>query len=199
MTPNAALTLVTRLKNYWATNMTNDVENDWLNELERLHEGTAGTALQRLIASHPDKAPSIAQFLATYRGLDTASQHTPNDCRRCTGDGWIKSHGPDCTEPEHEDCGQCNTLTWCPACDAGNDARQAIDRINNARAPKPNPLRLVPTPTQRERHQRAFLAGYNEQRRRMGLSPATAGELPFLDFTPAQHARQHLDALDGAS
>ena len=67
MNQQTAYALVQRIQNYWGHAINPAAQTDWLDVLDRLHEGTAGTALQRLIATQPDRAPSIAQFLAAYR------------------------------------------------------------------------------------------------------------------------------------
>ena len=137
MNQQTAYALVQRIQNYWGHAINPAAQTDWLDVLDRLHEGTAGTALQRLIATQPDRAPSIAQFLAAYRALDTASLHQRIDCDTCGGDGWRKAHTPECPDPSREDCGHNCPLTACH-CDAGDPNRDVLRRINEHR-PKPRP------------------------------------------------------------
>lgn len=138
MNQQTAYALVQRIQNYWGHAINPAAQTDWLDVLDRLHEGTAGTALQRLIATQPDRAPSIAQFLAAYRALDTASIHQRIDCGTCGGDGWRKAHPPECPDPSREDCGHNCPLTACH-CDAGGPNRDVLRRINEHR-PKPRPV-----------------------------------------------------------
>lgn len=137
MNQQTAYALVQRIQNYWGHAINPAAQTDWLDALDRLHDGTAGTALQRLIATQPDRAPSITQFLAAYRALDTASIHQRIDCPTCGGDGWRKAHTPECPDPYREDCGHNCPLTACH-CDAGGPNRDVLRRINEHR-PKPRP------------------------------------------------------------
>jgi hypothetical protein len=88
MTPQEARQLAVRIHETWTRGPSVDI---WCEELERLDAGTAGTTYARL-RREEEHAPSIAKFLAVYRGLHTASNDTEQPfCPMCDKTGWIES------------------------------------------------------------------------------------------------------------
>lgn len=67
---------------------------DWVDTLDPLDEGAAGTAYIRLRNEHEgDRAPSCATFRKMYHSLETAAtapiRQETCPLNRCAGDGWI--------------------------------------------------------------------------------------------------------------
>lgn len=99
---------------------------EWVEYLAALDEGTAGTALARLIRSE-EHSPSIAKFNATYKALHTASraEHDHPGCDWCDSTGFVdclddRRHASYCnhrgTKPlDVGDC-HCHAVDPCPQC-----------------------------------------------------------------------------------
>lgn len=87
MTEPEAEDLAARIVRTWRGAPPADV---WVEELVRLDAGAAGTAFARL-RRESTRAPSIAEFLATYRTLRTQDGGTREvyDCSHCDGAGWV--------------------------------------------------------------------------------------------------------------
>jgi hypothetical protein len=129
VTPTEARQLAVKLKETWHGGPSVDV---WVEELEPLHAGTAGTTLVRL-RREEDRAPSIAKFLALYRSLHTQETEKPY-CPVCDSTGWIE--GPDLIKGDPDNGGARYTqVIPCIACEYGAQARRIHPKIleHNAR------------------------------------------------------------------
>jgi hypothetical protein len=85
----------------------------WIEELEPLDAGQAGTAFVRL-RRQLEHCPSIARFFAEYHALDTRDGgNTKPKCGWCEGMGWLET-------PRHVNRGQVYS-GWepCSHCDQG--------------------------------------------------------------------------------
>lgn len=142
MTPQAANGIINRVQSYWGSALGKDQQADWARTLDLLDDGAAGTALQRLVAQSPDRPPTIAQFLAHYRAIDTASQHQHHNCDTCGYDGLKHYHRTDCPEPHREDCGHNCPVGPCH-CPNGDRHRDAFRRLSPTTPPRP---RIAPDP-----------------------------------------------------
>lgn len=89
MNHEAADALAKRIINTWRGGPP---LQDWVDTLDPLDEGTAGTAYIRL-RNENENAPSIAVFMRQYRSLETATTAPirQDSCplNRCASDGWI--------------------------------------------------------------------------------------------------------------
>jgi hypothetical protein len=87
MNRSAASAIATRIAQTWPSmRIPTDL---WEDALTPLDEGSAGTTYARLrtSAQHP---PTIADFMATYRGLHTATlEPVTHACERCNREGWV--------------------------------------------------------------------------------------------------------------
>jgi hypothetical protein len=84
MTPTEADALAKRIINTWRGGPP---LREWIDTLQPLDAGTAGTAYIRLRGTS-DQAPTIARYTAVYASLHTKpSSDTTHTCERCT-DGW---------------------------------------------------------------------------------------------------------------
>ncbi len=64
---------------------------EWIEELQRLDAGTAGTTYARLKRTS-EHAPSIAKFIAEYNALDTHDASTKAaKCGWCDDTGWTET------------------------------------------------------------------------------------------------------------
>lgn len=127
MNDQSALRILSRIQSYFGVTLNPDRQHDWLDALRPLDEGTAGTAVQRLAAHNPDKAPTIAQLLAQYRSLDTHSQSDRPACNTCDGTGWEDVI-------EHHHGRPYSAVAPCQHCTAGTTAQATwheIDRHRN--------------------------------------------------------------------
>jgi len=90
-----ALTLLSRIEQTWTTgNPWPAARQDaWLEAIETLDEGVAGTAFVRLRAEHPESAPSIALYLATAKALTVRDGGSPLEpkCGWCDDTGWVQT------------------------------------------------------------------------------------------------------------
>lgn len=90
MTPEASLALAQRVLNTWRGGPP---LQEWVDALDPLDEGTAGTAYIRLRNSS-ETSPTIAAFMRIYTNLATASTRPirQDSCPlgRCPGDGWVR-------------------------------------------------------------------------------------------------------------
>ncbi len=82
----------------------------WIEALEPLDEGTAGTAFARLRATHPE-LPSVAVFIQTVKSLNTIDGGSRHDvCGYCDDTGWVETQ-PYAIAAEvytgNEPCGHC--------------------------------------------------------------------------------------------
>jgi hypothetical protein len=85
MTPAEADALAKRIINTWRGGPP---LREWIDTLQPLDAGTAGTAYIRLRGTS-DQAPTIARYTAVYASLHTKPPNdTTHTCERCT-DGWI--------------------------------------------------------------------------------------------------------------
>jgi hypothetical protein len=116
MTPAEATDLAKRIINVWRGGPP---LSEWVDTLEPLEAGAAGTAFIRLRRDEVD-APSIARYHAVYRSLHTG-EHDQR-CPRCQGDHWVElapdddryRHDKDCaTRPA---CYCQGTAIPCPTC-----------------------------------------------------------------------------------
>jgi hypothetical protein len=81
---------------------------EWIDELERLDAGTAGTTYARLKRTS-EHAPSIAKFYAEYNALDTHDGGTrPADCRFCDGTGWLETRRHQAMGVAYSGCEPCS-------------------------------------------------------------------------------------------
>lgn len=128
MTPTEADELAKRIINTWHGGPP---LKDWIETLDTLDAGTAGTAYIRLRAE-TEHAPTIARYVAVYRGLATVhNQPTPDtpSCVLCDGTryvecvddrrhaGWCKHRGTKPNDPG--DC-QCHAVDPC-RCQTGRN------------------------------------------------------------------------------
>jgi len=124
MTPTEARDLAVRIHETWRGGPTVDI---WTEELEPLHQGTAGTTYARLRRDE-EHAPSIAKFHAIYRALHTNETEQPR-CPVCDSTGWIEASDlvkADITYTQ---------VAPCIACEYGAQARRIHPQIleRNAR------------------------------------------------------------------
>lgn len=88
MDRNAALTLTARIKSTWTEQpWPNNRIELWVDALEQLDEGAAGTTWARLRDTE-ERCPSVATFVATCRNLRTTPPEQYADCRICENHGW---------------------------------------------------------------------------------------------------------------
>lgn len=138
-----ALPILERIIRHWGARLSQGQHDHWMDTLEALDPGIAGTTYVRL-QKKSDRCPSPAEFLAEYRTLQTydASKPRPAHCEACGGTGLVTdtdhpAHwtGPADTLPEWPDgeCA-CNVVTWCRACEDGRGrARDMLRRIDAQR------------------------------------------------------------------
>lgn len=123
----AALNLAQRVRQHWSHVHWKSADEDaWVDMLEQLDEGQAGTAVLRYIAANPER-PSPATFLGLHRSLNTHNA-IREDCSHCGGDGLASVHRDDCPGRDHADC-TCNAMTWCRHCRTGEARRKTIEAI----------------------------------------------------------------------
>jgi hypothetical protein len=81
--------LAARMSRTWKGGPPADV---WLEELEQLDAGPAGTAYARL-RRESTRAPSVAEFIKTYRSVVTVDGGTAvgETCEVCDGQGWVEA------------------------------------------------------------------------------------------------------------
>lgn len=94
MDRDTARRLVLVMASTWQDGTWNNTAIDvWIDDLTELDEGTAGTTLARLRRNWQPTArqthPSLQEFMAEYRALNTKAPHVPEPCARCEGSGWI--------------------------------------------------------------------------------------------------------------
>ena len=86
MTPAAAADLAVRFAQMWPRHIP---AREWEEELVGLDDGAAGTTFARL-KRDSERPPTIAQFYAVYRTLNTTDASTARrpDCGHCENHGW---------------------------------------------------------------------------------------------------------------
>lgn len=172
MTPAEAHTLVQKIQHTWG-NLPPSSQDDWLDTLERLDAGAAGTALARLRKSRTDM-PTLRDLRNEYRAIDTASQHQHHNCDTCGYDGLKHYHRTDCPEPHREDCGHNCPVGPCH-CPNGDQHRDAFRRLFPTTPPRP---RIAPDPMRAAR----------------GVAIAASAEAAERERLKAFRVGQHLDA-----
>lgn len=141
-----ALPILERIVRHWGARFSAGQHDHWVETLEKLDPGTAGTTYVRL-QKKSDRCPTPAEFLAEYRTLRTYDPtQRATHCEHCDGTGVVTdldhpAHwtGPADTMPGHPDgyC-ECNVVTWCQSCDDGRTrARDMLARID-AQRPRPH-------------------------------------------------------------
>lgn len=92
MERTAALALTSRIEATWSTDgWPQSRYSEWIDALESLDEGAAGTAFVRLRASG-SASMTIAQFVTAVRALHTVDGGTrPDPCGACSDSGWIEA------------------------------------------------------------------------------------------------------------
>lgn len=143
-----ALPILERITRHWGARFSQGQHDHWVETLEQLDPGTAGTTYVRL-QKKSDRCPTPAEFLAEYRTLQVYDASKPRQaiCANCDGTGvttdldhphhWT---GPADTMPGHPDgyC-ECNVVTWCQSCDDGRTrARDMLRRIDAQRPHQPD-------------------------------------------------------------
>lgn len=92
---------------------------EWIDELERLDEGPAGTTFVRLRRSI-EHAPSIARFMAEYNSLHTDDASTRGPvCGWCDNTGWTQ------TRPHQAHGVAYSGVEPCDRCDEGRARRNS--------------------------------------------------------------------------
>lgn len=88
MNRTEAETLLAKIAAIWPLRLNAYGEQAWLEELDQLDAGQAGTALVRLRRER-STAPSIADFVGACGAVDTRRPEGPATvCGRCDGSGW---------------------------------------------------------------------------------------------------------------
>jgi hypothetical protein len=126
MEPTAALALVNRIETVWPEPRWSQLRNNqWAEALADIDEGAAGTAFARLRAT-ATRCPSIAEFIAAARSLNTNDRSTRDpDCEHCDNTGWEEM-------PEIEINGHPYTQVGPCQCRRGQAARATCETINRA-------------------------------------------------------------------
>lgn len=125
MTHSEARDLAVRIRETWTGGGPSvDV---WIEELEPLDAGTAGTTLVRL-RREEERAPSIAKFLATYRALATPHNVDRPKCELCDCTGWVQTD--DLLHGDPDNGGQVySQVVPCLACEYGAQAKRVLPTI----------------------------------------------------------------------
>lgn len=134
MTPAEARRLIDRIEATWGQ-LTPAAAAEWQDTLEPLDHGATGTAFVRLKA-YSTRSATIADFLAIYAKVDTASQHQRIDCSTCGVDGLKHHHRDDCPDPYREDCGHNCPVGPCH-CPNGDHHRDTWKRTFPAQTARP--------------------------------------------------------------
>lgn len=110
-----AIALVSRIEATWSDGRAwpQSRIDAWLEALESLDEGAAGTAFARLRSSHPT-CPTVPLFIQTCKAISTTHRDPLHrDCGWCDDTGWVE------TAP-HESAGTVYSgVKPCPNCGEG--------------------------------------------------------------------------------
>jgi len=88
----AALALASRIESTWSDRPWPQARSsEWIDALESLDEGAAGTAFVRLRASGRDTI-TIAAFVTAVKSIqgDEGSGRVLEKCSKCDGTGWVQ-------------------------------------------------------------------------------------------------------------
>ena len=130
----AALTLFGRIKGHWGLRPARQAEDAWLEMLERLDEGVAGTTYARLQRGTATPDPASFQRAATTIA-GPATNHRLTHCELCHDSGWVtctdhpdhRGHwaaNPDRQPPAADEECMCNIVRPC-RCSAGQAAAES--------------------------------------------------------------------------
>lgn len=136
-----ALPILERIIRHWGARLSSGQHDHWMDTLETLDAGVAGTTYVRL-QQKTDKLPSPAEFLAEYRTVAPYdATHRAPQCEACCNTGLVTDtdhprHWPGPPDsmprpvgPDGDVYCDCNVATWCRGCEHGKRARAMLQRM----------------------------------------------------------------------